>query len=333
LNTPSWTAWRGRPKADLSGSWVVAGHVPGGRDFYGVAEIKRDASGDYQARYVLKDIEGSAVNGESKALVYTGYEWRGTAQYKDRTRREVFHVSEDGSRISGRWFDADHSEDGGDWTAVRDAGPSQILAVWPKSLRVGSRAALTVVGVGLGQENLSLGEGLAANAVQRDAHVIRADITAAANATPGRRRVAVGGAGAELAVYSQVDALEVTPKYGIARLGGGRVDPVTAQFEALGSSRLASGETLPLGPMAVEWSTTPYTAEAKRTEDEKYAGYIDRRGRFLPSAAGPNPAREFSGNNVGDLAVVGTMKDGEHELKAQGHLIVTVQRWITPPIY
>ena len=69
----------------------------------------------FGGRSAKTDSEGSAVNGESKALVYTGYEWRGTAQYKDRTRREVFHVSEDGNRINGRWFDADHSEDGGDW--------------------------------------------------------------------------------------------------------------------------------------------------------------------------------------------------------------------------
>ena len=79
---------------------------------------------------------------------------------------------------------------------------------------------------------------------------------------------------------------------------------MTAQFEALASTRLPDGEWLPLGPMAAEWASAPFDAEAKRTEDEKFAGHFDRRGRFLPSAAGPNPAREFSGDNVGNLAVV-----------------------------
>jgi quinohemoprotein amine dehydrogenase len=333
LETPAWRAWQQHAKADLSGTWVVAGHVPGGRDFYGTAQIKRAAAGDYDASYQLKDIEGEPINGESNALVYTGYEWRGTAKFQERTRREVFHVSEDGNRISGRWFDADHNEDGGEWTAVRDSGAPQIVAIWPKSLRIGSHAPLTVVGVSLGQANLVLGDGLSLGGPQRDAHVIHADLAAAAGATPGQRHLSLGGSGADLAVYDRVDALEITPKYGIARLGGGRVDPVTAQFEALGSTKLPSGETLSLGPIGVEWSTAPFNDEAQRTEDAKYAGYIDRRGRFLPSVAGPNPAREFSGDNVGDLAVIATLKDGDRELGAKSHLIVTVQRWITPPIY
>ena len=333
LKTPAWSAWQQRPKADLAGAWVVTGHVPGGRDFYGTAQISRAADGDYQASYQLKDIEGSEISGNSKAVVYTGYEWRGSAQFQERARREVFHVSEDGNRITGRWFDADHNEDGGDWIAVRDTGPPQILALWPKSLRAGGHAALTLVGVGLGQGGVDLGDLAMAGSMQRDAHVIRADISAAAGATPGMRHVSVGNASADLAVYNRVDAIEVVPKFGIARLGGGRVDPVTAQFEAIGKSRLANGETLSLGPIGVEWSTAPFSEEAKRTEDEKYAGYVDRRGRFLPSVAGPNPAREFSGDNVGDLNLIATLKEGGQAVTGKSHLIVTVQRWITPPIY
>ena len=333
LNTPAWTAWQQHPAANLAGTWVVVGRVPGGRDFYGTARIVGDAGGSYQASYQLTDIDGTAISGESQALVYTKFEWRGSAKVAERSRREVYHVSEDGNRIEGRWFDAQHEEDGGEWTAVREGGPAQILAVWPPALRAGTSANLTLVGSGLTAGELSVGEGVSAANVRRDPHVIRARITATAAAAPGLRRLAAGGAEGHLAVYQRIDALEVLPKFGIARLGGGRVDPVSAQFEAQGAAHLPDGQWLPLGPVAVTWSTEPFNAEARRTEDEKFAGYIDRRGRFLPSAAGPNPAREFSGDNVGDLAVVAHTEEAGRDVTGKGHLIVTVQRWITPPIY
>ena len=65
----------------------------------------------------------------------------------------------------------------------------------------------------------------------------------------------------------------------------------------------------------------------------KFAGHFDKRGRFLPGAAGPNTAREYSGDNVGNLAVVAKAQDGDRAVEGHGHLIVTVQRWNTPPIY
>ncbi len=58
------------------------------------------------------------------------------------------------------------------------------------------------------------------------------------------------------------------------------------------------------------------------------AGHFDGRGCFLPSAAGPNPAREFSGDNVGNLTVLARVQDGGRTVEGHGHLIVTVQRWI-----
>jgi quinohemoprotein amine dehydrogenase len=109
--------------------------------------------------------------------------------------------------------------------------------------------------------------------------------------------------------------------------------PVSAQFEAMASTRLPGGELLPLGPVAADWTSAPFDAEAKRTEDEKYAGHFERRGSFLPGGAGPNTAREYSGDNVGNLRVTAQVQDGDRSVAGQGHLIVTVQRWNTPPIY
>ena len=37
-------------------------------------------------------------------------------------------------------------------------------------------------------------------------------------------------------------------------------------------------------------------------------------------------------NNVGNLNVVGTYKDGDVELSEKSHLIVTVPKFVNPPI-
>ena len=364
-SSTAWTEWQKHAPADLAGAWVVVGHVPGGRDFYGTARIDRAAGGDWQASYTLSDIDGVAFSGGSKAIVYTGFEWRGSADLGTRAVREVYAVSEDGNRIQGRWFDADHAEEGGDWVAVREDGSARILAVWPRAQRTGTAGDVTIVGMGFDAKPaagskaalVSFGDGVLVSKVQRDGHnTIRARVKVAAGATPGARLVVAGGVGAgastsasasagtgaggsggaetvKFGVYAQIDQVDVVPGYAIARVGGGRLAPVSAQFEAMAATRLASGELLPLGPVAAEWTSAPFDAEAKRTEDEKFAGHFDKRGRFLPGGAGPNTAREYSGDNVGNLAVVAKAQDGDRAVEGHGHLIVTVQRWNTPPIY
>jgi quinohemoprotein amine dehydrogenase len=347
-SSTAWTDWQKHAPADLAGNWVVVGHVPGGKDFYGTARIDHDAGGDWQASYALSDVDGVAFSGGSKAIVYTAFEWRGNAELGTRNVREVYAVSEDGTRLEGRWFDADHAEVGGDWTAVREDGTARILAVWPRAQRAGTAGDVTIVGMGFDAKPaarskaalVSFGDGVLVSKIQRDAHTIRAHLKVAAGAAPGQRVVVAGGAaetaspaGVKFAVYAQIDQLEVVPAYAIARVGGGRLAPVSAQFEAMASTRLPGGELLPLGPVAADWTSAPFDAEAKRTEDEKYAGHFERRGSFLPGGAGPNTAREYSGDNVGNLRVTAQVQDGDRSVAGQGHLIVTVQRWNTPPIY
>ena len=335
FDSQAWTAWKSRPQASLSGNWVVVGRVPGGRDFYGRARIEADGAGDYKGTYDLTEVGGRAIDGETKAIVYTGFEWRGRADIAGRSVREVYAVSEDGNQISGRWFDPEHAEDGGEWTAIRDTGVSAVLAIMPQAIRTGEAAELTVVGVGLDNAaaELSIGGGIKISDVHRTPVAITARVSVPKDAPTERVRVAVGTAERPLVVYAAVDTVSVVPSYGIARVGGGRVAPVAAQFEAIATARMPNGEEVSLGPVRAEWASVPFDAEATRTEDEKFAGHFDQRGRFYPSGAGPNPLREFSGNNVGNLKIIARVRDGAREVEGAGHLIVTVQRWNTPPIY
>lgn len=336
FETPAWTAWRAAPRHEPVGSWVVAGHEPGGRDLFGTAEIVGDGSGGYRATYHLSDGAGHEVTGESHAVVYTGYEWRGRGALGGRAAREIYALDESGNRLRGRWFDPAHSEEGGDFQALRAAATPEVLALVPRALKAGTSGTLTVVGTGLGDGSaLRVGAGVSLRVTGHGDGYVTASVTVAADAAPGARPLMSGTAatGGALAVYRQVDRIDVEPGYGIARLGGGRLDAVSAQFEAIGQTRLADGSFLSLGPLAAEWHARPFDAEAKRSDDVRFAGRLEANGRFLPAGAGPNKAREFSGDNVGNLAIVARVHDGSGVVDGQGHLIVTVQRWNNPPIY
>ena len=190
------------------------GHEPGGRDLTGTAEITRDGPAGYVAHYALNDTGGAAVPGESHASVYTGFEWRGRAQLGGSDTREVFAASGDGAQITGRWFEPEHAEIGGDWSAIRQDAAPQVLAVLPRSLRAGTAGVVTVVGTGLGaNDTLSFGPGVSARVLSRTPNEVRVELTATADAEPGARTIKLGAAtgAAAFVVYRQIDRLEVTP--------------------------------------------------------------------------------------------------------------------------
>jgi quinohemoprotein amine dehydrogenase len=191
-----------------------------------------------------------------------------------------------------------------------------------------------IIGRGL-EDKVDFGRGIQTTLISRLPDALTLDVRVGADAPSGPRDVIVGNGNttARFAIYRTVDRLEVEPGYAIARLGGGKVAPVSAQFEAVGYLDTPGSPPVSLGPLPVVWSVASHGEQASRARDEKFSGNIDQTGRFLPAGAGPNPAREFSGNNVGDLFVVATVKDAVAEIQGKAHLVVTVQRWNTPPIY
>ncbi|HEY0941288.1 MAG TPA: quinohemoprotein amine dehydrogenase subunit alpha [Steroidobacter sp.] len=339
FDTDAWRAWQTRPRSDLAGEWLVTGHTPGRGAYQGTARISQGDGSDYVARYSLVYADGKQVEGSSKAFLYTGYEWRGSGQLGDGEVREVYAVSEDGASIKGRWFLADHNEVGGDWLAVRAGSAARILAISPAALRVGTTQTVTIFGTGL-DGRVGFGPGTRVKVQERGANTLIAQVSVDADAAPGYRTVTAGRASSAdaLAIYDRIDRVAVEPGYGIARVGGGKIAPVSAQFEVVGyldmpaTANRAAG-TIRLGVLPASWSIEPFDAQAAAAQDVRFAGSIDQSGRFMPAEAGPNPQRKYSGNNVGNLSVVARVKDGEREVQGKSHLIVTVQRWNTPPIY
>jgi quinohemoprotein amine dehydrogenase len=341
LDTPAWRTWQTGHHASPAGDWIVFGRIPGGGDYYGSLQVSAVRAGEFTARYALRHANGKPMESrQSRVSLYTGYEWRGTSEQGATTRHEVFALSEDGQSLSGRWFDADHAEAGGDLTARRSVGPAAIFAVFPSALKAGATREVVIVGRNLAGR-VSFGPGTSASVLSRDANTVRVEVAAAPSATVGMRTVQVGTLEAPrmAVIYDHVDRLEVRPSFGIARLGGGRLPAVAAQFEAFGYLVARPGgaqsEAIPLGPIQVDWRVEPHGQQAAKDNDVQFAGVMRADGRFEPSSAGPNPQRAFSTNNAGDLNVIAELKQagGEGPPRGEAHLVVTMQRWITPPIY
>jgi quinohemoprotein amine dehydrogenase len=337
LDSAAWRDWKAHPHADLAGQWIVRGHTPGRGDYYGTAAITRAAGGEYNAQYTLRYANGSQINGSSTAILYTGYQWRGTATLGSEHVNEVYFASADSSWISGRWFLADHSEIGGDWYAERATGAPRVMAAIPQALKAGTSGRIVLVGDSL-RGPVSFGDGTTTKVLVRTAYGVILDVSVDARAAPGYRAVTAGGVDRSemLAIYRTVDRVAIEPSFAIARLGGGQLAPVDAQFEAIGYSEIAGPDgkqvSVRLGPVPVAWSLEPFDAEAAHLLDARYAGALDPSGRFLPAVAGPDPRRRFSTDNTGNFSVVATFED-TRTVAGKAHLIVTVQRWINPPIY
>ena len=338
FDTPQWRAWKDGKHAAPTGDWLVRGRSPARGDYFGALSVVAQGLDSYSAKWSVQYADGKAATADSTVRIYAGYEWRGTSQWGDTDMREVFALSEDGASLSGRWFDAQHAEVGGDLTAERALGPAAVLAVSPRALKLGTTQQVVIAGRGLAGA-VSFGPGTRTTVLSSSPVLMRVSVRVDAQAAVGERTVSVGKAVArQMAVlYDQIDRLQVQPAYAIARVGGGKIAPVTAQFEAFGfldpRPNSAVREPIALGPVNVTWKVAPRNDEAVKADDVKFAGSIDAAGTFVPGAAGPNPERKYASNNAGDLSIVASVEQGGKQVHGDSHLIVTVQRWNTPPIY
>jgi quinohemoprotein amine dehydrogenase len=212
------------------------------------------------------------------------------------------------------------------------------MTVIPAALKTGTTQQVIVVGKGL-HGAVDLGPGTTSRVLARRPYGLVLSVSVDADAATGYRTVRVGGVrkGDLLAIYRRVDRLEVEPAFAIARVGGGTLAPVDAQFEAIGYTDVVSahGEvtSVRLGAMPANWSVEPFNAEAAKGGDIRFAGTLNQDGRFQPAEGGPDSKRQFLADDLGNLFGVATYKAGTTDVAGKAHLIVTVQRWINPPIY
>ena len=342
LQTDAWTQWQAAPKPALAGRWRVLGYMPGRGDFSGVMVTGAQDGDRYTVVFNGQFADGEALSGSGSAIVYTGYEWRGTLKIGDESYRQVMAASADGAELTGRMFQRDHDEWGLRMRAVRETPRSELLAVQPGFIAAGGESLLTLVGINL-DGAADLGPGLKVlEEVSRSAGQILLRVAADDTAAVGVRAIRVGKSDLPdaITVYKGMDRLQVEPAFAVGRVGGdgGSQPVVQAIFDAIAWSNGADGEAgtqddLRIGRVAANWSVAPWNEQATADQDVRFAGQMDKDdGVFTPAGAGPNPERKYQTNNAGNLKVIASVDRDGQTIQGDGHLIVTVQRWNNPPI-
>jgi quinohemoprotein amine dehydrogenase len=348
LNTPEWSGWSAAmqpPK--LLGRWSVTGSMLGKGAIYGQVTITADpATPDgfvTETRYTIART-GETVSRSGKALVYTGYQWRGRTSGADAWR-EVLFVERDWKTMWGRWFAGAYDETGVDVKLVKAGTDPTVFGTSVSALKTATTAqAVRIFGsnlpVGLKPEDIGIGQGVkVARIVSSRPEELAIEVDVAAAAPIGVRDVAVAGAvkPSALVVYDKIDGIKVLPQAGMARVGGNVFPKQLQQFEAVGINYGPDGkpdtaDDLNLGLVPVKWSLEEYTATFG-DDDLQYVGTLDQTGLFTPNGDGPNPKRSGNRNNIGDVWVVaeldpaggpGSPGTQVRLQRARAHLLVTV---------
>ena len=345
LKTPEWSAWAANMRAPrLAGRWAFSGYEAGKGALYGETVIRAGEKEDEfltETRYTRVGT-GETIRQEGRALVYTGFQWRGRS-FKDGVKnpwREVMLLDRDQRELSGRWFLDGYDEIGTDVTLTRLGGDPVVLGLDRIGLQAGARREVLIYGsnfaANLAPSAIDFGRGVTVRRVVSAApEMLKVEVEVAKDATPGPRDVSVTGTFRQNAatVYDKIDAIKVRPQAGLARVGGINFRKQFAQFEAMAYHNGADGkpdtkDDLNLGTVPVSWSIEEYTATFEDS-DKDFVGTIDATGLFTPNVDGPNPKRKNNGNNIGDIWVVATYKtpDGKM-LRARAHLLVTVPLYV-----
>jgi quinohemoprotein amine dehydrogenase len=342
LETAEWKEFQAkRSMVDLSGRWLLTTHQPTKGPASGSVVFEKTADG-YSTRAEIVLADGTTERRTGRGVLYTDLTWRGRSEGTSfQDRREVLALSDDGSELEGRFFRGEYGELGLDVRLVRLGSDARIGVVLPRAVGSGTAtAAVRILGANfpasLAPAAIDFGPGVRVKSVRsQTADRLDLELDVSADAPAGRRNVRVGAAMAldAFAVYDAIDYVEVRPREGLARTGGGAIAKQFIQFEAVAFASGPDGEPLTaddveLNPVAPAWSLEEYHV-IHEDEDLRFVGAIDPNGFFTPAIDGPNPERKHKTNNMGDVWAVATWTPpgASRPIRGRAHLIVA------PPVY
>ena len=293
LASSEWNSWAAAMRAPrLAGRWALSGYEIGKGPAYGIVTIadRPDAPDSFTTDgRITYTRSGQTVTRRSRAIVYTGFQWRGrSADTPDDpgTWREVAFIERNLQEIKGRWFTGAHDETGIDVTLRRVSNDALVSGTDVSALRAATTAQrVRVYGVNLPDRpapaDIDFGQGIkVSRIVGGSPEVLTVEVDVAADARMGPRDISFGGSTRPSAfvVYGKMDGIKVIPQAGMARLGGVTMPARAEQFEARGVSNGPDGkpgtaDDLDLGPVDALWSLEEYTATFK-DDDVKYVGEI-----------------------------------------------------------
>ena len=310
---------------------------------------------EFTTRVKLTSVkDGTTLSRTGHSLVYAGYAWRGKSKGAASANaapgdlgsevREVMWVSPDQNTAEGRWFWGEYQEFGYDVKMQRASADPTLLGADVTMLKTGSQGVrVRLIGESLPAQvaaaDLDFGAGVTVKRiVSHTPTEILAEVDTAADAVPGKRDVAFRRSvlESEIAVYDRIDYVKVSPDSALAHLGSEVHPKGYQQFEAIAYNRGADGkphtaDDIELGPLDVNWSVEEFYS-SYGDDDREFVGSLSNAGLFTPSSDGPNPQRQFSRNNYGNVWVVATAKNEKDKdgrpLVGKSYLVVTVPTYI-----
>src|SRR4029079_19431149 len=127
-----------------------SGYEVGKGPIYGEVTIKSTEKEDEfqtETRYTAART-GQSVKRSGKALVYSGFQWRGRSNEwsPDKSLREVMMLDRNQRELSGRWFTGAYDEMGMDVTLTRLGSDPVVLWLDRPSLQTGGTREVTIHG-------------------------------------------------------------------------------------------------------------------------------------------------------------------------------------------
>jgi quinohemoprotein amine dehydrogenase len=347
LVTPEWSAWSAALEpVHVAGRWALTGRAVGKGAVYGTVVITADPNtpdGFTTETSFTFARTGQTITRKGKAIVYTGFQWRGkgsesgpapttaasaggggaAAPAADATAnvwRETMFIERTRKDMWGRWFTGAYDELGIDVKLTRLGSDPAVFGSSVTALKTSSTAkTIKIFGANLPAslkpEDISLGRGVTvAKIVSATPDLVTVDVNVAAEAPLGPRDLSVAGsvAPSALLVFDKVDGIKVLPQAGMARVGGAVFPKGYEQFEAVAFSNGPDGkpdtkDDWNLGIVDVKWALEEYTATFG-DDDLAFVGAIDpATGLFTPNLDGPNPKRTGNRNNIGDVWAVAVL--------------------------
>jgi quinohemoprotein amine dehydrogenase len=311
FQTKAWTQWQASATPDYSGKWLVVGHDPGkGGDYTGVLTVTSSGKDEYSGKFTHDFEDGSSVSGVTEAILYTKFEWRGRAQIADRTEAEIFFGNENGTMMHGRRLLTPIGDLGMDESLYKTGAGARLLAVIPRSIQAGKTVKVRLFGMNLPAnitaDAIGLGEGIKVQSVSRaDDNTVIAEVSTDSAAAVGTRSATISGVNGAppMYLYKTLDYIAITPERGFGRPGGERGPKVNQQFEARGFTHGPDGKPVDIGRVGpLKWDVAERVSRIS-DDDALYVGKVNQYGTFIPNIDGPNPEREHSESNVGDVWV------------------------------
>ena len=348
FDTGAWKKWQAVPTPSYAGGWKVVGHDPGrGGDYTGQLTLKALGEDKYEGEFTHEFADGSKVAGKTTAIVYSGFQWRGSAQLDGGKRQqEIFFANEEGSVISGRRLLTEIGDVGREETLYRSGSGARLLTVIPAALKTGATQKVKLFGMHLPSnvtaEAVSFGEGVKVQGLSQGGEdTVVAEVVVAKDAKVGPRQAKLQGVAGELPlyVYKTIDYIRLAPEQAFSRPGGVRTPKLLQQFEVVAYLNGKDGvkgtkDDIKLGRVGpVKWDLEEYVKRIN-DDDVRFVGAIDENGLFTPAPDGPNPQRHLSDENVGDVWVEAWYKPegAKRPMGARAFLLVMPPKFNFQPI-